>query len=168
MTLDGRALQRFSRQSKSVAPNSPEATIRSTHTPPRSITTSFDSDTDADNEATHPTSSSSKNKSKRRSPTQSLRSSVLLTRRQERRAKRNMSLREKEMDARMSKIESDNIMLRLIYSVTLSRGLEWFFVAHGKEKGIFRTKLQWQAATGYDLDLHGKGRWESRASHLIS
>ncbi|PVH84905.1 hypothetical protein DL98DRAFT_568555 [Cadophora sp. DSE1049] len=104
-------LQRSSKQSKSVAPNSPESTVRSTHTPPRSITTSFDSDTDADNEATHPTSSSSKNKSKRRSPTQSLRSSVLSTRRQERRAKRNMSLREKEMDARMSKIESDNIML---------------------------------------------------------
>ena len=103
-------LQRTPRKSKSVAPNSPESTIKSTHTPPRSITTSFDSDTDADNEATHPTSSS-KNKSNRRSPTQSLRSSVLSTRRQERRAKRNMSLREKEMDARMSKIESDNMML---------------------------------------------------------
>jgi len=103
-------LQRNPRKSKFVAPNSPDSTVKSTHTPPRSISTSFDSDTDADNEATHPTSSS-KNKSKRRSPTQSLRSNVLSTRRQERRAKRNMSLREKEMDARMSKIESDNMML---------------------------------------------------------
>ncbi|KAH7418016.1 hypothetical protein BKA64DRAFT_185837 [Cadophora sp. MPI-SDFR-AT-0126] len=104
-------LQHPSRQSRSGAPNSPESTAKSTHTPPRSITTSVDSDTDADNDATQPTSSSSKNKSNRRSPTQSLRSSVLSTRRQERRAKRNMSLREKEMDARMSKIESDNLML---------------------------------------------------------
>ncbi|KAG4429074.1 hypothetical protein IFR05_015441 [Cadophora sp. M221] len=95
--------QRSSRSTRSVAPNSPESTVRSTHTPPRSIVTSFDSDTDA----ALPNSSGSK----RRSPTQSLRSSVLETRREERRAKRNMSLREREMDARMSKIESDNMML---------------------------------------------------------
>ncbi|KAI6713665.1 hypothetical protein JHW43_003791 [Diplocarpon mali] len=49
--------------------------------------------------------------SKRCSPTQSLRSSVLDTRRQERRAKRNMSLREKDMDARIEKIERDNEVL---------------------------------------------------------
>ncbi|KAH9224801.1 hypothetical protein DL95DRAFT_517006 [Leptodontidium sp. 2 PMI_412] len=96
-------LQRPSRSTRSVAPNSPESTVRSTHTPPRSIITSFDSDTDV----ALPTSSGSK----RRSPTQSLRSSVLETHREGRRAKRNMSLREREMDARMSKIESDNIML---------------------------------------------------------
>ncbi|KAL2069144.1 hypothetical protein VTL71DRAFT_15482 [Oculimacula yallundae] len=96
-------LQRPSKQSKSAAPNSPESTIRSTHTPPRSNATSFDSDT----EGAHPASYGHK----RRSPTQSLRSSVLETRRQERRGKRNMNLREREMDARMSKIESDNIML---------------------------------------------------------
>ncbi|KAF8859380.1 hypothetical protein BDZ45DRAFT_782765 [Acephala macrosclerotiorum] len=46
-----------------------------------------------------------------RSRTQSLRSSVLETRRQERRAKRNLSLREQELDARMRKIERDNAVL---------------------------------------------------------
>ncbi|KAH7336118.1 hypothetical protein BKA65DRAFT_28137 [Rhexocercosporidium sp. MPI-PUGE-AT-0058] len=103
VTKSDLSLQRPSREARSVAPNSPESTVRSAHTPPRSIVTSFDSDT----ESALPISPNSK----RRSPTQSLRSSVLETRRQERRAKRNMSLREREMDARMSKIESDNKML---------------------------------------------------------
>ncbi|CZS98744.1 hypothetical protein WAI453_001865 [Rhynchosporium graminicola] len=98
-------LQRVSRQARSVRPNSVEHTIRSTHTPPRSIITSLDSET----EDAHTTSSATKKS--RSTTTQSLRSSILSTRRQERRLKRNMSLRECEMDARISKIESDNIML---------------------------------------------------------
>ncbi|PBP15928.1 hypothetical protein BUE80_DR013368 [Diplocarpon rosae] len=53
--------------------------------------------------------------SPRRPARQSLRSPVLDTRRQERRAKRNMSLREKDMDARMDKIERDNdVLLRTL------------------------------------------------------
>jgi hypothetical protein len=78
--------------------SSSTSTIRNvskgTHTPPRSMNSSYGSDSD-----TIPRSHSRS------------RSSVLETRRQERRAKRNMTLHEKEMDARMTKIERDNMML---------------------------------------------------------
>lgn len=78
--------------------SSSTSTIRNvskgTHTTPRSMNSSYGSDSD-----TIPRSHSRP------------RSSVLESRRQERRAKRNMTLHEKEMDARMTKIERDNMML---------------------------------------------------------
>ncbi|CZR51540.1 uncharacterized protein PAC_01417 [Phialocephala subalpina] len=60
--------------------------------------------------SSHSTGSSTPRRSIR-GRTQSLRSSVLETRRQERRAKRNLSLREQDLDDRMRKIERDNAVL---------------------------------------------------------
>ncbi|PBP19230.1 hypothetical protein BUE80_DR009849 [Diplocarpon rosae] len=88
-------------------PKSKSYSLRSVHksnqTPPHS--------TSSDSDVPSPASALS-----RRPPARhSLRSPVLDTRRQERRAKRNMSLREKEMDARMDKIERDNeVLLRTL------------------------------------------------------
>jgi hypothetical protein len=78
-------------------------------TPPRSYASSrTTSDIDPDLDAYQPDCSPGADVS---ASAQSLRATLLDTRRQERRAKRNLSLREKELDDRMSKIERDNLVL---------------------------------------------------------
>lgn len=82
---------------------------RHSHIPPAiSLPPSTFSHYDSDSDVLPPTIISV---SKRHSVTDSLRSSVLSSRREERRAKRNLGLKEQEMDARLNKLEQDNILL---------------------------------------------------------
>lgn len=86
------------------------------NTPPRSYTSSTGSDSDTNNFR-------SGRVAHMRQSTQSLRSTLLETRRQERRAKRNISLREKELDDRLLKIERDNmILLKTLNGIASSFG----------------------------------------------
>lgn len=86
------------------------------NTPPRSYTSSISANSETDNFR-------SSHVAHMRQSTQSLRSTLLETRRQERRAKRNVSLREKELDDRLLKIERDNmILLKTLNGIASSFG----------------------------------------------
>jgi hypothetical protein len=92
------------RRKHSSSPNSPGITSgksKDTNTPPHSITSSFASDSDT---IPLPCSLS-------RSRIQSPSHSILETRRNERRARRNAGAREKEVESRLGKIEMDNLVL---------------------------------------------------------
>jgi hypothetical protein len=92
------------RRKHSSSPNSAGITSsksRDTHTPPHSITSSFASDSD-----TIPLL-----RTLSRSRIQSPSHSILEIRRNERRARRNASAREKEVESRLGKIERDNLVL---------------------------------------------------------
>lgn len=92
------------RRKHSSSPNSAGITSsksKDTHTPPHSIISSFASDSDT---VPLPRSLS-------RSRIQSPSHSILETRRNERRARRNASAREKEVESRLGKIERDNLVL---------------------------------------------------------
>jgi hypothetical protein len=92
------------RRKHSSSPNSAGITSsksKDTHTPPHSIISSFASDSDT---VPLPRSLS-------RPRIQSPSHSILETRRNERRARRNASAREKEVESRLGKIERDNLVL---------------------------------------------------------
>jgi hypothetical protein len=118
------------RRKHSSSPNSAGITSsksKDTHTPPHSITSSFASDSDT---VPLPRSLS-------RSRIQSPSHSILETRRNERRAKRNASAREKEVENRLGKIERDNlILLNTLSGIAKTFGeLSRMLPAAGKGRG---------------------------------
>jgi hypothetical protein len=96
------------------------SSVNKTHTPPRSYTSSIAGSETDESVPYHPGHSQV---ARLRVSSQSLRSTLLETRRQERREKRNLSLREKDLDDRIERIERDNmLLLRTLNGIAKSLG----------------------------------------------